>query len=424
MWIKLRIASLTAAFLIVLVGTLPVDAQERIHIEAALLSWDGQYVPNELYGFRSAPQAERAVECVLSEAGGLRSSNFRVRASNVPNAAAVTYPQGCGSTTQPCERMLLYNPTFMRDIAQRTGNPWSGISIMAHEIGHHLEAHTIRPGGSNPPDELQADEFSGWVLRRLGASMEDAQAVFRTFPARGSRTHPGRDARLAAVAAGWDRANTETNPRCYMEYVGRDTTRRWPDDTTRRFPDDTTRRFPDIDFGNDSSEWAYDDECDDTRFTGDPFYLGVTNSNDHVRRDATDCRTLFQQRHIRLKNGLPRFGRLSPGPYDGRDTGTGTGYIDFGNDSSEWARDGECDDTRFTGDPFYLGVTDNNNHVRRDATDCRTLFQQGHIRLKDTGEPFRRVPDGWRRATPNEQEPSVRVPDGWRRATPNERRKR
>ena len=86
---------------------------------------------------------------------------------------------------------------------------------MAHEIGHHLEAHTIRPGGSNPPDELEADEFSGWVLRRLGAALQDAQAVFKTSSSTGSSTHPPRDARLAAVAAGWDRANVTGDTSCY-----------------------------------------------------------------------------------------------------------------------------------------------------------------------------------------------------------------
>ena len=59
----------------------------------------------------------------------------------------------------------------------------------------------------------------------------------------------------------------------------------------------------------------------------------------------------------------------------------GTG-IDFGDDSSEWANDGECDDTRFTGDDDYIGIEFGDGHVRRDASDCRSLFNQGRIRLK------------------------------------------
>ncbi len=140
-----------------------VAAQDRIYIEAALSSWDGQDVPEELYGFRSAKEAEDALACILNEAG-LNPTNFVIRAANVPNAAAATLPPLCGNTTEPCERGLFYNPSFMREMRERTGgNEWSWISILAHEVGHHLEAHTIRPGGSNPSDELEADEYSGWL---------------------------------------------------------------------------------------------------------------------------------------------------------------------------------------------------------------------------------------------------------------------
>ena len=211
----MRWTTTVLTFIVLLAAVMPAAGQERIHIQAALSTWDGADIPEELYGFRSAPEAERAVECILNEAGGLRPTNFLVQAANVPSAAAATFPKGCGNATQPCQRMLLYNPHFMQEIRNNTNNGWSGISIMAHEIGHHLEAHTIRPGGSNPPDELEADEFSGWVLRRLGASMQDAQAVFRTSSATGSSTHPPRDARLAAVAAGWDRANVTGDTSCY-----------------------------------------------------------------------------------------------------------------------------------------------------------------------------------------------------------------
>ena len=31
--------------------------------------------------------------------------------------------------------------------------------------------------------------------------------------------------------------------------------------------------------------------------------------------------------------------------------------IDFGNDTSDWARDGECDDSRFDGDGMVAGLT-------------------------------------------------------------------
>ena len=53
--------------------------------------------------------------------------------------------------------------------------------------------------------------------------------------------------------------------------------------------------------------------------------------------------------------------------------------IDFGDDTSQWSNDGECDDPRFEGDG--MGLTGDNDHIRHDATDCRNLHQTGSIRL-------------------------------------------
>ncbi|MGZ8545123.1 MAG: hypothetical protein ACXWV0_07485, partial [Flavisolibacter sp.] len=59
--------------------------------------------------------------------------NFEVREANVPNAAAIVYNG---------KRYVLYNPTFIRQLEQSTGTKWAGISVLAHEIGHHLNGHT------------------------------------------------------------------------------------------------------------------------------------------------------------------------------------------------------------------------------------------------------------------------------------------
>ncbi len=54
--------------------------------------------------------------------------------------------------------------------------------------------------------------------------------------------------------------------------------------------------------------------------------------------------------------------------------------IDFGDDSSIWANDGECDDPRFDGPGAHPVNFDDD--IRADATDCRTLFEAGEIWLK------------------------------------------
>lgn len=137
----------------------------------------------------------------ITDAVGLQP-RFELRATTqVANAAAVVYGG---------RRYLLYNPSFLAAVNRAGHTDWGGISILAHEMGHHLNGHTLRAGGSQPDDEIEADEFSGFVLRRLGASLAQAQAAMAAVsPTTSSATHPGRAPRLAAIGRGWGRANTQ-----------------------------------------------------------------------------------------------------------------------------------------------------------------------------------------------------------------------
>ncbi len=121
----------------------------ELEIDVALHGYFGGVTPRRLYTFRSDSEAERAVDRVVN-ATGLRR-NFDVRAGGVDNAAAAI---------RNGRRLLLYNPAFMEEVERQTGSRWAGISVMAHEVGHHLQGHTITGRGSHPPIELEADEFS------------------------------------------------------------------------------------------------------------------------------------------------------------------------------------------------------------------------------------------------------------------------
>lgn len=131
--------------------------------------------------------------------------NFDVMEAPVPNAAAVIV---LDEQKLP-RRVIAFNSDFMDVVSRATGgNTWAPVSIMAHEIGHHLSGHTITPGGSQPPTELEADKFSGFVLYKMGASLPDAQKAMATLVADGpdGTTHPGRGKRLAAIEEGWQQA--------------------------------------------------------------------------------------------------------------------------------------------------------------------------------------------------------------------------
>lgn len=131
--------------------------------------------------------------------------NFTVVEAKVPNAAALIMLD----EKKIPQRVIAFNRDFINVVRAATGgNAWAPVSIMAHEIGHHLSGHTITPGGSQPPTELEADKFSGFVLYKMGASLSDAQAAMAELVREGpdGPTHPGRGKRLAAIGDGWRQA--------------------------------------------------------------------------------------------------------------------------------------------------------------------------------------------------------------------------
>ena len=85
-----------------------------------------------------------------------------------------------------------------------------------------------------------------------------------------------------------------------------------------------------VDFGDDTSRWARDRECDDPRFEGG--YAGNTLLEEDRGHDASDCRQLYEAGLIRLFGVDLAFGQVY-----------------FEDDSSEYTHDGEGDDIRFSG---------------------------------------------------------------------------
>jgi hypothetical protein len=128
---------------------------------------------------------------------GLKS-NFELKAADVPNIQASVYRR---------ERRILYNPAYMNWISRATHNKWGAMALLAHEVGHHLNGHTLKKKGSTPAVELEADEFAGFVLYKLGASLKETQTVmFFIATTQASITHPARASRMEALERGWNKA--------------------------------------------------------------------------------------------------------------------------------------------------------------------------------------------------------------------------
>ena len=138
--------------------------------------------------------AERVVDRILRPIGLMR--NFKViECSNTDN---------CFATVLKGQRFIVYDAAFMQNIEEETETDWSAISIMAHEIGHHLQGHTIDGQGGQPQKEIEADKFSGFVLHQLGASLDESLVAVKALGnERATPTHPAKPARIDAIRKGW-----------------------------------------------------------------------------------------------------------------------------------------------------------------------------------------------------------------------------
>ena len=182
-------------FLFSVVMSASVMAQSgRIGEHPAVSNWN-----EPATNFSNAEQGRQLVERIL-DAVGLKG-NFEIRPARIENAAAIVYGG---------KRYIVYDPTFIANLVKTTGTEWAAISVLAHEIGHHLNGHTVTYGGSQPAQELEADEFSGYVLRKMGATLSQAQAAMKTLATvNATRTHPAQYDRLASIEKGWTHADDQ-----------------------------------------------------------------------------------------------------------------------------------------------------------------------------------------------------------------------
>lgn len=188
----MKLSRLIAAVLLFIATATTAKAQ--FQVEWKVLTNEGPSSAT-VSNFASVNEAKSIINEIVSVMN--LKVNFEVREANVPNAGAVFFNK---------KRYILYNPNFIKQIDRATGTDWASVSILAHEIGHHVKGHVFASnGGSSHANELEADEFSGLVLKRMGASLEEAQIAMRLISGnRASSTHPGKSDRLEAIAKGWN----------------------------------------------------------------------------------------------------------------------------------------------------------------------------------------------------------------------------
>lgn len=140
--------------------------------------------------------AQRADRYIAVEQPGLR------------NAGAMK----CRTRQGEWKKLIVWDPDFMRQLDDEAGTRWASVAVLAHEIAHHVNDDTDQDPrrmspGARKEQELYADEWAGYKLRGLGASLEEAVAVFRRM-GEGGETHPPSASRVRRATKGWHDAGS------------------------------------------------------------------------------------------------------------------------------------------------------------------------------------------------------------------------
>lgn len=152
--------------------------------------------------FQSVYEAKAYVDAMLDSINW--KENFALQEQNGINNAYATIIRN--------RRYIIYDNDFLENLDAYAHTKWASISVLAHEMGHHYRNHIIDARGSTPPKELEADYFSGYVMARLGASLDEARAAMEQIASpRASATHPAKADRLTAIGQGWNYAKGLTN---------------------------------------------------------------------------------------------------------------------------------------------------------------------------------------------------------------------
>lgn len=139
----------------------------------------------------------KQVSLEISGVAGL-FPNFEIREGDTRLASALIENE---------RRVIIYKKDMATTAVSETGTRWSAYSVMAHEIAHHLLFHALTSEQSRFDQELAADEWSGYVLGKLGASLDETLGAPKHLAKEfGDATHPPRIERLKAVSKGWERA--------------------------------------------------------------------------------------------------------------------------------------------------------------------------------------------------------------------------
>lgn len=171
-------------------------------------------------GFSDNNEAKKYLDEICKAAG--IKSNFIIVQCNSINTCLAVEKDG--------DPYILYDNSFLnklkpsvaygfteKSINNNSNNKdWASLTILAHEIGHHINQHfskTIRSALSLKDIELQADEYAGNIISRLGGSLQQGEKVYYSdvVSVNATLSHPSRAERLKAFQEGYNKENSKND---------------------------------------------------------------------------------------------------------------------------------------------------------------------------------------------------------------------
>ena len=165
------------------------------------------------------PLIENMIDRILTIAKIGQQYNV-CRLPNSFNAVAIIYQK---------KRIIAYDSAYLNRLARQSGEMhWGKITVLAHEIGHHIYGHTdklltleklpqMQQLALKRQYELEADQFAGIVLANMGASLSSAKALIGMLKIHKKEifsTHPDAKKRVNAVTKGWNIGCRQAGSNC------------------------------------------------------------------------------------------------------------------------------------------------------------------------------------------------------------------
>jgi uncharacterized protein (TIGR02145 family) len=155
--------------------------------------------------FVSETEVDNLVTEMLSRFGA-RNRYIIISCPQVDNCQAMLYKG---------RPYILFNPDFLQSVKRLNfsasnlpamqARDWAALTILAHELGHHINNHLINPlpDATARDMELEADQTAGFIIYMMGGEIGDMLPAYLKSPEQGSYTHPPRKARTEALEKGY-----------------------------------------------------------------------------------------------------------------------------------------------------------------------------------------------------------------------------